>query len=310
VLIRNAERVADRLKRQGRGDLAEQLLRQQPFPDGSGIIESFERLCAFAKRLDVSAQLTDAETCERRCAEIASTLGSPLEGDDAGPEAVHYASAGIRRWATALSGEVQTPDVYLNARLNVPVGHERRLFIVAYDLIGSSTKRYAGRSGSERDRYIQSIISNWFIAFGGNAQRAEFGGGDLGFGFFDRLDTAIRASLWATHHLSLLKLTNPTLAQEGPHAGFGIVQDVVRAGFTHQVHSEWLSRFAKAWKREAERIADATGRDGSPIVAIHADMFSDAQFLPPEWFGRVTTLDGIPVRFVSPAARSVIPWET
>lgn len=311
VLLKDAGRVAARLSRQGRGDLAEQLLQSKPFPDGSGIVESFERLCALIKRLDTAAQLAEPATRERLSCDIAEKLNRSEwrreELDDA--SGVHAASTAIKRWATALSGEAQDQSVYVNARLDVPPGHERRLYVVAYDLIGSSKGLYAGRSGSERDRYVQSIISNWFIAFGGSAQRAEFGGGDLGFGFFDRLETAIHASLWASHHLELLKQTNPTLRQDGPHAGFGIVQDVVRAGFMNQVRSDLLSRFAKAWKREAETIADAAGRDGLPIVAIHADMFSDVQSLPSKWFRRTTQLDGIPVRFVSSDARPAIPWD-
>jgi hypothetical protein len=76
-----------------------------------------------------------------------------------------------------------------------------------------------------------------------------------------------------------------------------------------QVRSDWLSRFAKAWKREAERIADQAGRDGLPVVAIHADLFSGVLNLPHRWFSKMTELDHIPVRFVAINAKGGIPWE-
>lgn len=103
-------------------------------------------------------------------------------------------------------------------------------------------------------------------------------------------------------------LANSVMQAVGPHAGFEIVQDELRPGFTEQVRSDLLSRVAKAWKREAERIADNAGRDGWPIVAVHHDMFSGMQELPAPWLGAGTELDGITVRFVKSEAMSRLPW--
>lgn len=302
----HAQGVAKRLERQGRGDVAALLLGATPFPEGNTIIPAFAALSSVLKEVNKLASVSTPSSA-KRLHEIATQLDVSGEGDeDVVP--VERIRRAIKRWSSALSGDAQGADVYLAARLNVPEGESRQMFVVAYDLIGSSTVRYTGRAGAERDRYIQSVISNWFIAFGGYAQRAEFGGGDLGFGFFSNAEAAIQASLWAGYYLELLKGTNPTLQQEFPHAGFGIVQDTLRSGFMNQVKSDWLSRFAKAWKREAERMADTAGRAGEPVVAIHADMFSDALRLPTEWFSRQSQLDGIPVRFVSPRAMSATPW--
>jgi len=156
---------------------------------------------------------------------------------------------------------------------------------------------------------IQSIITNWFIAFGGFAQRPEFGGGDLGFGSFHSAGQAIQASQWADHHLEWLKNTNLLLRQEKPHAGFRIVQDEILPGFMQQVRSDWLSKFAKAWKREGERIADNARRYGRPIVAIHSDIFSGMQDVRPEWLGGNEVLDGFQDQFIRPDAISRLPWK-
>jgi hypothetical protein len=214
----------------------------------------------------------------------------------------------IDRWTIALAGEMQDDAVYDEARLKVAEGETCRMYIVAYDLIGSSGPQYAGRAGADRDRRVQSVISNWFIAFGGYAQRAEFGGGDLGFGFFHSPRAATQAALWAGYHLDLLKRTDSLLKQDRPHAGFGIVKDELLSGFMQQIRSGWLSRFAKAWKREAERIADNAGRNGRPIIAIHADLLSGVQEFPASWLGETAELDGIPVQFVKGEAMSVLPW--
>ena len=120
--------------------------------------------------------------------------------------------------------------------------------------------------------------------------------------------TAVQAALWAGYHLEQLKVTNPRLNQEKPHAGFGIVRDDLRSGFMEQMKSDWLSRFAKAWKREAERIADGAGRHGRPIVAIHADMFSGVHQLPHGWLGASAELDDIAIVFIRSEAISEMPW--
>ena len=192
-------------------------------------------------------------------------------------------------------------------RLEVADGEvHHRIYIVAYDLIGGTG--YRGSLGARRDQYIQSVISNWFIAFGGFTQRTEFGGGDLGFGFFHSLRPAVQASLWAGHHLDLLRGTNSLLGSEGPYAGFGICQDELRAGHMKQVKSDWLSMFSKAWKHEAERMADNAKRDRAPTIALHANLFSGLHEIPSDWFGSVGDFDGIPVRFVQSGKMSDLPW--
>ena len=92
-------------------------------------------------------------------------------------------------------------------------------------------------------------------------------------------------------------------------SGFGIVQDDMNSGFMEQIKSDWLSKFAKAWKHEAERIADNAGRLGRPIVAFHDDMFSGIRELPAAWLGDNGVLDKIPVRFIRNDAMSNRPWE-
>ncbi|MHC4300446.1 MAG: hypothetical protein ACYS7Y_24490 [Planctomycetota bacterium] len=300
-----------RLTRQGRGEVAVRLVEDlPPFPQGNRIIPAFKDLSSIVKKLNRAMKQSDSHELARIARAIVphnKYVQAPYDEEET---AFLRIAQAIRMWAAALSGELQDDEVYQEARLDVKKGEVYRMYIVAYDLIGSSGKRYAGREGADRDRHIQSIISNWFVAFGGYAQRTEFGGGDLGFGFFHSAATAIQASLWASYHLELLKGTNPLLRQKKPHAGFGIVQDDLHSGFEEQIKSYWLSKFAKAWKREAERIADNAGRQGRPVIAVHDDLFSGVLDFPGEWLGDRNKLDGIPVRFIKSEAISALPWRS
>jgi hypothetical protein len=304
-LFEHMNSTVKRLTRQGRGELATQLVQVVPLPSGNKIIPAFRDLSSILKRLDYAMQRGDS----RRITEIEReivlqrTLTSTTDENTNSFSRIELA---VNRWGAALSGAIQDDEVYNEARLKVATGEVHRMCIVAYDLIGSSGAEYVGRKGADRNRYVQSVIMNWFIAFGGYAQRSEFGGGDLGF--FHSAKTAVQASLWASYHLELLKKTNPLLKQGKPHAGFGIVQDELHSGFMEQIKSDWLSKFAKAWKREAERIADNAGRQGKPIVAFHDDMFSGIRELPAEWLGDSGVLDSIPVRFIRSDAMSNPPW--
>ncbi len=297
----------NRLTRQRRGELAAQLVQSVPFPPGNRIIPALKEMASIVKRLDIAMKGDHLAEITKIAREIVFQRTLTPTSDDNATTFSQIALA-INRWASALSAALEDFEVYNEARLSVAENEVYRMYIVAYDLIGSSGAGFVGRAGADRDRYIQSIISNWFMAFGGHAQRAEFGGGDLGFGFFHTAKTAIQASLWAAYHLELLKGTNPLLRQEKPHAGFGIVQDELRSGFMKQIRSDWLSKFAKAWKREGERIADNAGRQGRPIVAIHADIFSGVLEFPAGWLGMSAELDGIPIRFIKGEAISDLPW--
>lgn len=306
-LFAHMDRTVKRLVRQRRGDIATRLTQDVFLPDGNRIIPAFKDLSLVVRRLDGAMRRRNMAELSEISQRVVMRRTTTPEGED-----LETLFSGVRHaidsWTIALAGEMQDDSVYNAARLNIDVGESFQMFIVAYDLIGSSGARYAGRIGADRDRRIQSIISNWFIAFGGHAQRAEFGGGDLGFGFFHSAVPALQATFWAGYHLNLLKRTDNLLKQDKPHAGFGIVKDELRSGFMEQVRSGWLSRVAKAWKREAERIADSTGRDGRPIVAMHADLLSGVREVPHAWLGDNAELDGIPVRFVRSDAISVLPW--
>ena len=304
-LFEHMKRTADRLARQGRGELAAQLVQAAPFPAGNRIIPAFGVLSSTVKRLDRAMRGGDS----RRMAEIEREIVRLRSTSDEDADSFSRIAMAVNHWGVALSGALQDDEIYKEARLSVAKGEMYRMYIVAYDLIGSSGAQYGGPAGAHRDRHVQSVITNWFIAFGGYAQHPVFGGGDLGFGFFHSAKSAVQASLWAGYHLELLKKTNPLLKQDKPHAGFGIVQDELRSGFMEQIKSYWTSRLAKLWKREAERIADNAGRNGRPIVAIHADMFSGLQELPTEWLGKSAKLDKIPVRFIKSEAMSNLPWE-
>jgi len=308
TLFKHMNFTVKRLTRQGRGELATQLVQIVPFPQGNKIIPAFRDLSLILKRLGYAMQRGDSRLINEIEEElvIPRTLTATI---DENKDSFSRVELAINRWGAALSGAIQDVEVYNNARLNVATGEVHRMYIVAYDLIGSSGGQYDGRTDADRDRHVQSVIMNWFIAFGGYAQRPEFGGGDLGFGFFHSAKTAVQASLWAGYHLELLKKTNPLLMQEKPHAGFGIVQDDMNSGFMEQIKSDWLSKFAKAWKHEAERIADNAGRLGRPIVAFHDDMFSGIRELPAAWLGDNGVLDKIPVRFIRNDAMSNRPWE-
>ena len=83
---------------------------------------------------------------------------------------------------------------------------------------------------------------------------------------------------------------------------------MLRSGFMEQVKSGALSRMAKAWKHEAERIAENAGRDGKPIVAIQDDLLFGARTVPSSWLGERAELDGIPIQFVKSEAMSALPW--
>jgi hypothetical protein len=305
-LLQHMKTKVDQLFRQGRGDLAAQLLRSVPFPNVNKIIPELVALSSIVRRVDLAMRRRDVGELEQIVRWIVPRRHISYESDnlntifDCLRKAIHC-------WAAALSAMPQDDKVYEGARLNVHQGESYRMFIVAYDLIQSTAKQRSGREGTDRNRFIQSIISNWFIAFGGYAQRAEFGGGDLGFGFFHSGKAAVQACLWAGYHLELLKGTNPLLQQKKPHAGFGIVQDELLPGFMKQVDSFWLSRFSKAWKHEAEHIADTVGRELRPIIAIHADLFSGLSELPREWCGEGAFLDGIPIRYIRPEAIERLP---
>lgn len=307
ILFKHMNNTVTRLTRQGRGELATQLVQVLPFPQGNKIIPAFRDLSLIAKRLHYAVQSGNSRLFNEIEEEIILpryTAATP----DKNMDSFSRIELAMKRWGAALSGAIQNTDVYNEARLNVGTGEVYRMYIVACDLIGSSGPEYVGRTGADRNRYVQSIIMNWFIAFGGYAQRAEFGGGDLCFGFFHSAKTAIQASLWAGYHLELLKKTNPLLKQEKPHAGFGITQDELLPGFMEQIHSYWLNKFAKAWKDEAKRIADNAGREGRPIVAFQDDIFSGIRELPVEWLGDSGVLDKIPVRFIRRDVMSNPPW--
>lgn len=307
ILLNHINSTVNRLIRQRRGDLAGQLAESPPFPAKNRIVTSFNALSTLVRRLAHATDIGHKELIQQITKEIVSKR---LVGDDNHSEDLLSTTVdSVKRWATALSGSRQEAEYYFAARIPFVNDASYRLYIVAYDLIGSSGDNYASRDGANRDRNIQSIITNWFIAFGGFAQRPEQGGGDLGFGFFPSLGKAIQASLWAGHHLELLKSTNPSLRQDRPHAGFGIVIDDILPGFQGQFRSEWASRLAKAWKREAERIADNAGRYGRPIVAVQSDIFSGLENIPSNWLGQNDVLDGIQVQFIRPDAITTLPWK-
>ncbi len=297
-----------RLGRQRRGDLANRLTRTMPLAEGNRIIPSIRELGSIVIGLNQATWVGAAGQITKLARRLVcpGTLAmkvpqSPLEEFDATARAVV-------QWSYALSGKQQSSTAYSGAKLNIPLGEQRHLYIVAYDLLKSSSKLYEGQAGVDRNRRIQSIIANWFIAFGGMTQRDEVSFGDLGYGYFSSLEIAIQASLWAAYHLELLKGTDPLLQQDVPHAGFGIVYDDLNSGYRDQVGSEWLSRISKAWKKEAERIAERTGREGRQIVAVKADLLSGIERLPSGWFGKDDELDKIPVRFVRPEALAALPF--
>jgi len=307
-LLEHMSKVVKVLSRQKRGEIADHLVRSVPFPEGNRIIPAFMNLSSLVKRLDDAMKYMNYEEILEIRREIVLP-GRTITQDDETETAFEDIAQAICRWAAALSGAPQDDDVYGEAQLSVAEGEVRRMYIVAYDLIGSSGEQYASRRGADRNRHIQSVISNWIMAFGGYTMRHEFGAGDLGFGFFYSVKSAVQASLWATYHLDLLKRTNQLLKQDMPHAGFGIVGDELRSGFRKQVKSDWLSKFSKAWKHEAERIADSAGRHGRPIIAIHDDMYSGISELPSDWLGIEAKLDSISVRFIKRNAISVLPWK-
>lgn len=286
-LVGQMERGATRLAKQGRGDLAQKLLWLKPFPPDNRIVPALREIAAVVRRLDSAMARRDLNAItelERRIV----LPREPFHPSVDISEGFKSVSSACRRWASALSAEECDTEYYNRARLSVPKGPPREMYLVAFDLIGSSGARYAGRAGADRDRFVQSVIMNWFIAFGGYAQRSEMGKGDLGYGFFHSPKRAVRASVWAAYHLELLKTTNSEMSQDRPHAGFGIAHDRLNSGFQDQIKSDWLSRFAKAWKGDVERIAETAGRDGKPIVAIHHDMFSGLSDLPGTGWVRVT----------------------
>ncbi len=296
-----------KLAKQNRETFAMQLTSIKPFPVENKIIPSLRNLSAIVKSYYEASLKNDVSLMKAIYKEIVAQKNYPSINVDI-DYLSHAIQSSIIDWTYALSGEVRTEEEYIQARLNIPKGQSCRMFVVAYDLLGSSGSEYIGRNGADRDRRIQSIISNWFIAFGGYTQRTEFGGGDLGFGFFHTIKSAILASSWASYHLNLLKSTDRSIQQDFPHAGFGIVPDELNSGFMEQIKSDWLSRFAKAWKREAEHIAERTGRKGLPLIAVQADMFSGFSDIQESWLGEESSLDNIQVRFIKEDILLEYPW--
>jgi hypothetical protein len=305
-LLKHVATTTRKLVNQRRGELAERLMEIRPLPVECRIIPALYELSRVVR------QLSDAMNREAysEVVEIARQIRVPWtrEGDTDPGDSFRFAADSVIGWTRALSAWQGKTEDYNKARLEVPAGKSGKVVIVAYDLIGSSKGKHTSWMAADRDKRIQSIITNWFIAFGGYAQRAELAGGDLGFGFFKSEAVAVQAALWATHHLEFLKVADPTLRQKDLHAGFGIVEDSYHSGFMDQVRSDALSRFAKAWKREAERIADNAGRLDRPPVAIHRDLTSPLSGIPNAWIGDAGTLDGIQVMFIRPSARLDFPW--
>jgi hypothetical protein len=306
-LWKHVNATKERMSRQKRGDLANRLMRMTPMAEGNRIIPAFRELASIVAELNKATWYnTPAEVSE-----IARRLVCPgTLTENAAPDSLGFdeAARAVIRWSNALSGKQQNATVYAEAMLNIPFGERRHLYIVAYDLLKSSGKLYEGQPGVDRNRRIQSIIANWFIAFGGCTQRNEVSFGDLGYGYFSSFAAAVQASLWAGYHLDLLKGTDPLFQQDEPHAGFGIVYDDLNSGPRDHVASEWLSRISKAWKREAERIAERSGREGRQIVAVKTDLLSGMDRLPSGWFGQDDEFDHIPVRYVRPDAMEPLPF--
>lgn len=296
-----------RLVGQNRGDVAANLVSSAPFPLGNRIIPSFKELSSVVKTIDMAMRSQDAF----KLGEIERQIvlrQAPTSSGNGYRERFSRISMAVNNWGQALSAAIQDDEVYEHARLDIVEGEVRRMYIVAYDLIGSSVPEHSGAEGARRDRAIQKVITNWFLAFGGYAQLQGFGVGDLGFGFFDSWKGAVQAALWADHHLELLKNTNPLLRQDKPHAGFSITRDELRSGFMKQVNSSRLSRSAKAWKGDAARIAEHAGRQNRPIVAYHDDMFSGIAEVPAEWLGDSDSLGDLPVKYIRATAMSSLPW--
>lgn len=237
-LLKHIQAIVDRLTKQRRGDLAAHLNESKPLPEGNRIVPAFKILSKSVRQIAQAAHIGNEELVKEVVRELVPSR-FPTHSDE--KESMHsLVSTSIKRWAVALSGIPQKKETYDKARLYVPEGARYRMYIVAYDLLGSSRSERTSRDDANRDRHIQSIINNWFIAFGGFAQRMEFGGGDLGFGFFTLATSAVQASLWAGYHLELLKNTNPSLRQDKPHAGFGITFDDILPGYDEQAKSGWL----------------------------------------------------------------------
>ncbi|MBV6419581.1 MAG: hypothetical protein DAHOPDDO_00804 [Ignavibacteriaceae bacterium] len=308
TLLIHLENKINKLVKQNRDLFATNLKSIQPFPIGNKIIPSLRQLAGITKRFHSSIYNNDSQDLIRIYNEIVFPKHILNKQADYELRKNEIYTA-IENWTFALSGEVRRSQDYIDARLNVPDEKSYRMFIVAYDLIGYSSIAYLGRTGAERVRRIQSIINNWFIAFGGYSQRTEFGGGDLGFGFFQNLSNAVLACSWASYQLKLLKATDSSIQQETAHAGFGIVPDEINAGFMQQVKSDWLNKFAKAWKREAEHIAEKTGRNGLPLIAIQADLFSDYSNLPEDWLAEEGHLDNLAVRYIREDIIREFPWK-